>query len=166
MICTKCGQLNPAGANYCHGCSSVLPKVVLDAEAVTHEKVTERYQQLKEAGEKVLGGTWSVEEYATFLDDISNLLAQKEQEIRDIEIPADALEDFRQEIEIGFSGLELYTNGISTMRQFLTDGDEAHIQQGLELIRDGNEMINEAMRINRENRRKLEEVSTGCSTTL
>lgn len=135
-------------------------------ESAGHQKVNERYLQLKEAGEKVTSGAWTVEEYAAFLDHIARVLAQKEQEIRDIEIPPEAFEDFRQELEIGFSGIELYNNGINTMRGYLNDDDTTHIEEGLELIREGNEMINEAMRINRENRKKLEEVYLDSSTMM
>lgn len=166
MICMKCGQQNPNGLNYCQNCNTMLPKVPQAADIGQHQKVNERYLQLKEAGDRVLAGEWTVEEYATFLDHISRVLAQKEQEIRDIEIPPEALEDFRQELEIGFSGIEMYNNGISTMRLFLADRNSAHIHEGLELIREGNEMINEAMRVNRENRRKLEEVYIDSSTMM
>ena len=40
---------------------------------------------------------------------------------------------------------------------FVENEDPALLEEGLELVRQGNERINEAMRINRENRSKLEE---------
>ena len=170
MICMKCGEQNPEGINYCQRCNTMLPRVTPQsantAQQQPPQKVNERYLQLKEAGENVASGAWTVDQYAFFLDHISRVLAQKEQEIRDIEIPPEAFEDFRQELEIGFAGIELYSNGIALMREFLGDGNVGHIQEGLDLIRDGNEMINEAMRINRENRRKLEEVYIDSSTTM
>jgi hypothetical protein len=48
----------------------------------------------------------------------------------------------------------------------LNDSDPAHIEEGLELIREGNELINDAMKINRDNRKKLEEVYIDSSTMM
>lgn len=165
MICVKCGQQNSPGQNFCQQCNSVLPKIG-DPEQANHQKVNERYLQLKEASDKVLAGTWSMDEYGAFLENIARVLAQKEQEIREMEIPPEAIEDFRRELETGFSGIEMYNHGVSIMMQFLSDSDPAHIHAGLELVRDGNDLINEAMRINRENRRKLEEVCVDSTRVL
>lgn len=166
VICVKCGQQNPSGANYCQSCNTVLPKVPQAADPFTHQPVNERYLQLKEAGDRVLASEWTIEQYAAFLDNISRVLARKEQEIRDIEIPAEALEDFRTELELGYQGIDLYTAGIATMRLYLADRNPAHIHEGLEQILEGNEAINEAMRINRENRRKMEEAYVDSSTMI
>ncbi|MBM3461350.1 MAG: zinc ribbon domain-containing protein [Armatimonadetes bacterium] len=169
MICVKCGQQNPGGYNYCQRCNAMLPKVAHAAEpseVAAQQKVNERYMQLKEAGDKVVSGEWTVEAYSSFLDGIARILAQKEQDIRDIEIPEEALEDFREELEVGFQGIEMYNQGIANMRLFLDDREPSHIQEGLELVREGNEMINEAMRINRDNRRKLEEMYIDTSTMI
>jgi len=94
------------------------------------------------------------------------VLARKEQEIRDIEIPSEAYEDFRAELELGFQGIEMYNRGIATMRLYLADKNPAHVHEGLELILDGNEAINEAMRLNRENRRKMEDAFIDSSTMI
>lgn len=162
----KCGHLNAGGANYCQRCNTVLPKVAQTAEAFAHQTVNERYLQLKDAGDKVLGGEWTKEQYASFLDHIGRVLARKEQEIRDIEIPSEAYEDFRAELELGFQGIEMYNRGIATMRLYLADKNPAHVHEGLELILDGNEAINEAMRLNRENRRKMEDAFIDSSTMI
>jgi hypothetical protein len=168
LICVKCGHQNAGGQNYCQHCNAILPKIsqaVPEATAAP-QKVNERYLQLKDAGDKVVSGAWTVEEYGVFLENISKILTQKEQEIREIEIPPEAVEDFREELEVGFAGIDLYNQGVSIMKLFLEDGEPSHIEEGLELIREGNEMINEAMRINRENRRKLEEMYIDTSTMI
>lgn len=165
MICVKCGQQNSPGQNFCQQCNSVLPKIS-DPGQVNHQKVNERYIQLKEASDKVLAGTWSAEEYGAFLENIARVLAQKEEEIREMEIPPEAIEAFREELEVGFSGIEMYNQGVCTMKIYLADGDVAHIHQGLEMVREGNDLINDAMRINRDNRRKLEEVCIDSSRVL
>src|SRR5687768_13271043 len=94
LICVKCGHQNAGGQNYCQHCNAILPKISSQAvpeSAAAPQKVNERYLQLKDAGDKVVSGAWSVEEYATFLENISKILTQKEQEIRDIEIPTEAV---------------------------------------------------------------------------
>lgn len=162
----KCGEQNLGGANYCQRCNSVLPKVPEAADPFTHQPVNERYLQLKDAGDRVLTGEWSIDQYASFLESISQVLARKEQEIRDIEIPGEAYEDFRAELEMGFQGIDLYNAGIVTMRMYLADRNPDHIHEGLEQIREGNEAINEAMRINRDNRRKMEDAYVDTSTMM
>ena len=165
MLCIKCGHINPPGSNYCQKCNAILPKMA-QTEVAPPPKVNERYNQLRNAGDRVKSGEWTVDEYSDFLAGISNALAQKEMEIREIEIPEESYEDFREELEIGFSGIELYNQGISEMRLYIEDLDPARIDCGLELIADGNDRINEAMRINRENRREIEEMNIDTSTFI
>lgn len=162
----KCGEQSSGGANYCQRCNSVLPKLPEAADSFTHQPVNERYLQLRDAGDKVLAGEWSIDQYGSFLENIGQVLARKEQEIRDIEIPSEAYEDFRAELEMGFQGIDLYNAGIATMRLYVADHNAAHIHDGLEQIRAGNEAINDAMRINRENRRKMEDVYIDSSTMM
>lgn len=165
MLCIKCGHNNPPDSNYCQKCNAVLYKMA-QTKADPPPKVNERYNQLKNAGDRVKSGEWTVDEYSDFLVGISNALTQKEMEIREIEIPEESYEDFREELEIGFSGIELYNQGISEMRLYTEDLDPGHIDYGLELIDEGNERINEAMRINRENRQEIEEMNIDTSTFM
>ncbi|MDQ7824781.1 MAG: zinc ribbon domain-containing protein [Candidatus Eremiobacteraeota bacterium] len=165
MLCLKCGHNNAQGANYCTRCNAALPKMT-QTDTAPPTKVNERYMQLKEAGEKAKSGEWTIEQYGKFLQDIQAILAQKEQEIREIEIPEEAIEEFAEELEVGFNGIELYNQGIANMLLFLEDKNADHIDYGLELVHEGNEKINEAMRINRENRRKLEEMYIDNSTLM
>ncbi len=165
MICVRCGHQNPPGAKFCESCNAVLPKMAQE-EITAPPKVNERYNQLKNAAEKVKSAEWTVEEYGSFLENISAILSQKEQEIREIEIPEEAIEDFREELEVCFAGIDLYNQGIAEMKLFLEDLNPEHLDYGLELVHQGNEKINEAMRINRENRRKLEEMYIDTSTFM
>ena len=160
IICTRCGSGNPPGANYCKNCNAMLPKMV-QSEAVAHKKITTRYLQLKNAGEQAKCGEMTVEEYAEFLDNISRILSEREVEIRSIienEIPPEAMDDFAEELENGIAGIDNYNEGIGHMKLFVDDLNPDHIDYGLELIYQGNELINEAMRINRQNRLKMEEM--------
>ena len=93
MICLKCGHKNSSGANNCEQCGAMLPKMTPAAvETAPPPKVNERYMLLKDAGDKVKSGEWAIEEYGNFLHEIQSVLAQKELEIREIEIPEEAID--------------------------------------------------------------------------
>jgi len=166
-VCTRCGAQNSDDKKYCVNCQAVLPNIPAASRSPKPpEIVMERYNQLKEAGDMVLNGEWTVEEYGEFLEGISQVLAQKEQEIREIEIPEEAYDDFAEELEVGFNGIALYNEGIAHMMLYLEDENPEHIEYGLQLVYEGNESINEAMKVNRENRRKLEEMYIDTSTMM
>ncbi|MHB2020777.1 MAG: hypothetical protein ACYCW6_27885 [Candidatus Xenobia bacterium] len=166
LICFKCGSQNAPGSNFCNECNAALPKMQQTDSFTPPPRINERYMQIKDAGDKVVSGEISLEEYCTFLDRVISVLEEKERQIREIEIPPEAVEDFREELETGFTGIDLYNQGLQTMRYYAEEPDAVHIETGLQLIREGNEMINDAMRINRENRRKLEEMYIDTSTML
>lgn len=169
MLCVKCGFQNADGSNYCTSCLAQLPRLVQAAIPRSEDeapRINERLQQFEDAVAKVQSGDWETEQFAAFLDEMAEILAEKERDIRSIPIPEEAEDDFREELEIGFSGIEMYGLGVNRMFSFLQDLDGGHLEEGLELVRQGNERINEAMRVNRENRRKLEETFMDSSTML
>lgn len=167
LVCTRCGTENSDGTRFCTNCQAALPQIPAGTQvARPPDKVTDRYNQLKEASDKVLNGEWTIEEYGEFLENIAQVLAQKEVEIREIEIPEESYDDFAEELEVGFNGIALYNEGIAHMMLYLEDQNPENIEYGLELVWQGNEQINEAMRINRENRRKLEEMYIDTSTMM
>ncbi len=158
MLCVKCGAENEESANCCSACGAILPRMMKE-EAPKEEpkKINERLQLFEDAVAKVLSSEWGLEQFEAFLREMIEVLAEKERGIREIEIPPEAMEDFREELDVGFSGIELYNRGIAVMTSYITDTQPHYLEAGLELIRQGNERINEAMRINRENRTSLEE---------
>ncbi|MEW6281026.1 MAG: hypothetical protein AB1758_20600, partial [Candidatus Eremiobacterota bacterium] len=97
------------------------------------ERVNDRLLQLEDAANKAASGEWTPEELGEFLDGISRVLAEKEQSIREIEIPPEAVEDFREELEVGFTGIQLYNEGLQRMLMFVEDPNPAHLEEGLEL---------------------------------
>jgi hypothetical protein len=165
LICVKCGHNNNHGGKFCENCKAQFPNFS-DYEILVYPKVNERYLRLKNAGDKVKVGEWTTDEFIAFLDQMSNILAQKESEIREIEIPDETFKDFQEELETGFAGIELYNLGIAEMRLFIEDFNSEHLEKGLHTIADGNEKINEAMRINRINHIKLEEQYPFTSTFM
>jgi len=168
LLCVKCGFQNAEGANYCSQCHAQLLRVAPVAAQAEPEapRVQDRLQQIAAAVARVTSGEWNPDEFAQFLEETAQILAEKERAIREITIPDEAAEDFREELDIGYAGIELYNQGVQRMFDFLSDGDADHLEAGLELVRQGNEHVNDAMRINRENRRKLEELYSDTSNLM
>jgi hypothetical protein len=143
-----------------------LPKVQQSNEFVPPPYVDGRFQKVKNEADKVRAGQMSHEDFTHFVDTTIELIMEKEATIRDTEIPSEAVEDFREEMEMGLAGIDLFCRGLAEMRVYVEDEDGQHLDAGLELVRDGNGMLNNAIMINRRNRHKLEEMYIDASTTL
>jgi hypothetical protein len=149
--CIKCGHVNGDERESCENCNLYLPGLEKGEDGLAHP-VYDRYLVFRNAVRELLDGRWSVDDFKRFLDDQSFKMAQKEQEIRELEIPPDALEDFREELEIGFEGIDLYNKALVHFRQYVSTLDNAYARSGLELAWAGNEKINEARLVNRKSR--------------
>lgn len=160
MLCVKCGSENDIKAKVCGKCGAVLPRYEAEIKPEPEEVpvVNERLQIFEDAAAKVTSGEWQMEEFAAFLQETAAVMAEKEDGIRSIDIPEEAADDFKEELEIGFEGIELYNQGLEHMFAYTESAEPELLEAGLDLIRQGNERINEAMRINRENRSRLEEI--------
>lgn len=157
MLCPKCGFDNQAGVFCCVKCGAKIPRFMQEAEpGVQHTPISGRLQVIENAVSNVLGGVWELERFLEFLQELRDVLSAKEQEIRDIAIPEENRDEFNDELTMGFSGISLYNRGIAQMLTYNGSNSEV-LESGLNLVRQGNERINEAMRINRSNRNKLEE---------
>ncbi|MCQ2735878.1 MAG: hypothetical protein MJ234_01490 [bacterium] len=166
MLCLMCGHDNPETATVCMNCKTPIHKLSQMTSSAPPAKVTDRYMQIKAASDSVLAGAMSIDDYARFLHDTINVLAQKEQEIREVEIPEESYEEFADELNMGYQGIDMYNEGLEFLLRYTEDGDPVNISHGMGLIFDGNERINEAMRINRENRRKIEEEYIEISSNI
>lgn len=156
--CIKCGHKNPESANYCQKCNALLPKISAGYKPPPPQKVIGRFNQFKDAVENIKNKKWSVKDLKKFLDDISKNLDIRAREIKEVEIPSEIAAEFKDELAIGFDGINLYENGMKELYSYLENQNLEHLDKGLELIKEGNDKINEAIKINRENREKLEEL--------
>lgn len=156
IICMQCGAQNDKNAKLCVNCSASLPKMDLTA-MVAVDKVAGRFQQFKDAVERVKSGTWTSEEFFEFLQNIYGLLAEKRQGTEQF-IQESGYEDYSEdEVRQGRDGMDHYELGMQEMSLYIEDGDTVHLDYGLDMIWQGNERINDAMRINRIERKKLED---------
>jgi dGTP triphosphohydrolase len=152
-----CGAQNEQGSKHCGQCQAALPKMDYSAMMVTHQAVNGRYNQFREAAERVKRGEWSAQEMAEFLQNMARILEEKAQAAIDYINSCNYYEDNQEEVDLGLEGIQDYEAGMTEMYAFTEDGDLTHLDRGLEMIFQGNEKINEAMRRNREARKRLEE---------
>lgn len=103
-----------------------------------------------------MSGEWAPEDLKEFLVQIAGLLGEKAREVRELLEESGYQNESPEEVEQGLGGIEHYERGMQEMWRFFEDGDAGHLQQGLELIWEGNERINKAMIINRESREDLD----------
>lgn len=120
------------------------------------EAIDRHLAEVEDACLRVASGEWSTDQFADYIDQLAEKLQERENFIRQIEIPPEAIEDMREELEVGFSGIAHWNDGVARMAQFVDEVDVTHLEEGLELCRQGNDLLNDAMRINRENFKRVE----------
>jgi hypothetical protein len=155
MKCFDCEFDNPEEEKWCLACGAPLadrrPSLEIDYEATRG-----RYNQFKNASEMARSGQWTPVQFSKFMEDISAFLAKKSQEIMELIQTTNYVQDGgADEVQVGLSGIEIFERGMEEMYHYSQDQESEHLEQGLRMIWEGNQLILEAMRINRENRRLL-----------
>jgi len=101
-------------------------------------------------------GEITLDEFSAFLSSVSNLLAVKAEEITELVESSNYASQAPQEVEAGFKGMDLYEAGLTNMILFISTGDPAVLDEGLKMIAQGNEFINQAMELNQKASRNLQ----------
>lgn len=158
IVCLSCGTANNGGAGYCTQCNARLPKIDANQIQSGTGHITSRYEQIRDACDKVRNQAWSLEEFESYVANLFNFLESHKNAIIGYVKETGYFEYGQGEVEMGMTGVERYEEGLELIYSYVEDGvPETVLDQGLQLIWEGNEMINEAMRENRAARRKLEE---------
>jgi len=118
-------------------------------------------RDFEQAIERVVTGEWTPDRFVSWLEEKWRKLEIVEEALRSIEIPFGCEEEFEDEQVVGFAGIDCYRAGMEEMRLFAADASRAHLDAGLISIREGNRLINEAMRLNREKRMRDEAAGAG-----
>ncbi len=168
MFCPKCGYENDDTSTFCNKCGARIPHFEQAEAAVKeHTPINGRLRNIENAVESVKSGSLSLDGFISYMQDLHSTLLNKEKEIREIVIPEEASVDFQEELNVGFSGIGLYNQGIGLMLSYDGGEDTSVLDEGLEYVRQGNECINEAMRINLASRSRLEEeISRNAGDTI
>jgi len=151
VLCVNCGHENPKGSNYCENCWVQLPKLEL-FQVFQPNIISDRLRKIEGAVQKLQAGEMSVPDFSDFVRSTYESLVQKSLEIQELVDSSCYYEISPEEVEIGYEGMYNYEAGLQEMYQYAEDQDSIHLVQGMEMMIKGNECINEAMRINRENR--------------
>jgi hypothetical protein len=106
--------------------------------------------------ERTRAGEWNAEDFEAFLLHVFEVLTEKAAECRTLIEETCYHEEAPEEVETGLGGVDLYEIGMQELWLYLQDGDVSHLEEGLRLVWEGNEKINEAMRINRDSREDLD----------
>ncbi len=158
-VCVQCGSENEPRETVCSTCGASLPKMHIKetVETLEPDSITGRLDQFKQAAERVKNGEWKPEEFAAFLENISQVLSEISQNYIQLIEESGYYEWASNEVDLSMEGMEDYEIGISHFWAFIDDGDFSHLDEGLETMRGGNNKIIEAMKLNREFRKSLAE---------
>ena len=154
VSCVLCGAQNNPLDPVCKACGAKLPKLAAgQQELVEHRIVTGRYEQFRQACEKVSSGKISIREFGAFLEGIQETLRARRESYMG------ALEDYAEfaseEVDLAKSGMDEYEQGMEELWNYVDSQDPSNIRRALEVIGSGNEKINKAMVMNRAYRAEL-----------
>lgn len=119
------------------------------------EAATSRYRIIRARVEDLRNGQITLDQFADFLRETSDILAACSQDIYDNIEASGYYAENAEEVDMGLAGVQGYESGLNELWQYVEDGDATHLEQGLLTIWDGNQRIIEAMRINRQSREAL-----------
>lgn len=158
IVCVKCGHQNQEGQRYCENCKFMLPKISEYVSAPPPERINIHYDQLKEAGEKIQSKEITAEQFLETLNRIYGVISERLAEIENMEISDDVRPSLEEQLNLGVSGIHYFLQGIDEMRLYAEDSNAEHIAVGMESIYQGNENLNNALEMARENIRKLKDM--------
>ena len=159
MLCMRCGRDNiDNGSGHCMYCQAKLPSMSLYQVMNSPAMETSRLDEVKRYCDGVLDGSVPIENFADFISATYNHLVSLSSGIYEIVEAENYIQDSPEEIESGYEGMNLWETGLMEIYAYIEDSDEAHIKNGLDMITRGNELVNVAMQINRE-QRNIEGVS-------
>jgi len=158
ITCIRCGQQNPDGSKYCQSCKAALPKISESVSAAAPERINVHYNQLKEVGDKILSGAITDEEFAGTIDRIYEVIQARLNDLENLQIAPEVIPKVEEELQLGLAGIQYFLQGIEEMKLFLQDRNQEHITLGMESVFQGNENLNNALEMARDNIRKLKDM--------
>lgn len=128
------------------------------------EVIDQHLKEVIEACQAVASGDWEIDQFAEYIEQLSVRLAEREDYIKKLPIPEEIIDEIREELELGFSGITYWNDGMARLTQFLDDPSVEHLEEGLDLCQQGNDLLNEAAQLNRTNYRRVEQLYRESST--
>lgn len=151
MECIRCGRPANQEQTVCEGCGLDLTTLEHGTDGRVHP-VYELYLSLRRACDAAVAGTQSSAEFAAFVQATSEKMEARERGIREVEIPPEVFDSIREELEAGFRGLALYNEAMAMLRDYVANPSSERMRAALDKAWEGNESINLARRLNRQQR--------------
>ncbi|MCS7244088.1 MAG: zinc ribbon domain-containing protein [Candidatus Calescibacterium sp.] len=179
-ICIKCGNSNPDSENYCLKCGAPLPKISQAVARPARVKVTKNYDTIRLKVEQLLSYEISYEEYYEILDNMYYKIEEAGNMVSNMEIPEDLLPYFKEQIEIGLTGIDMFLQAINELKvlpellEELNNAQNEEVrenlfqeidkikEQGLNLAAEATEHLNIALDMAIENMSKWKEEDFGA----
>lgn len=157
--CLQCGAGNEHG-NHCAQCGATLPKVDLSISGDTSTtRLRVKYELLRKEILKIQGGQLSWEEFAEWLqvfhDDIQARMQYLIECIQQSHGPGwNYYDDFQEEVEMTFSGLEDYEAALQRLWNAVDEQSLPEATGALALFLRGAEKLNDSLAINAQIQRE------------
>jgi hypothetical protein len=160
--CPFCACIIEPGSEKCESCQTVLMSSdPLERPAPkSHEyEITGRYDEFADRVQSVRNNRMSRDQFSQWLDSIQKSLLNQRDRYVDLIQTSGYYEYGSDEVDMGMTGILEYEESMEMMRLFANNHEieMAVLDAALQKMWDGNEKCNEAMRINRDFRAKLEE---------
>jgi hypothetical protein len=115
-ICIKCGYNNSDNSNYCEKCGAVLPKINKVIIRPARAKITKNYEIIKTKVEQLLANEIGYDEYYKTLDRLYQKIEEAGIAVENTEISEEIYPYFKEQIEIGLTGIDLFLQAINELR--------------------------------------------------
>ena len=125
--------------------------------------VDHRLRQVEALVDQLRSGAVGPPEFAGTVRGLLQALAAQEAQIRDVALPAEALEGLREELTAGFRGIERFREGLELLLASGAVPCEDELQEGLAAVREGNALLNRAVELNRQARADLAQLHDDLS---
>jgi len=152
MICIKCGHNNTGRGKYCEKCNSV----IIYSDSQSQDKLeNSRLNRYIDALSSYRKHELGKEDFLSLLnEEKSKILIMLQEIVSDnMELsPSDKL-FFQEETDLGFGGMTLFLTGIDILievinRQQIAEEENKMLDEAVENLKSGNDMVNQARAIN------------------
>jgi hypothetical protein len=119
--------------------------------------MSQHYDVLEEIVQDIKSDNISKEEFLATLQELEDLLNNCLQNVNKVEIPKEIEFQLTEELKVGTAGIKLFLEAIKELRMYPETKLEIYLDRGLLMAKDANARLNEAVRMNWETFRNLQE---------
>jgi len=154
MLCVECGHFEHSHSTVCENCGALMPD-----RKTPPPGLNKNLRDLESACFMVRNREISSGEFRDLLKKYQNMFRKHLDDIEKIGIPDDMKEEMKEEMNLGTGGIKFFLEAINEMFAFLDDRQDVHLERGLVMAQDANNRINQALKVNFENYRNLQEAT-------